>query len=151
MKHVLWRTSVRDEVDAELAFHVEMTIRELMETGMTEHEARAKAGRRLGDAGSVSETCRRYGNERDRRARRSQYRDELRQDLSFAWRQLARAPGFAGVAIATLALSRRGRDGRGVQRPQRGRSPTAPLPAFGAHRRDIADRPRHRGQSAPGS
>jgi hypothetical protein len=99
-----WRTTVRDEVNAELAFHLEMTIRELVDAGMTREQARAEAERRFGDTRSVSDACRRYGAERDRRARRTEYRDELRQDLSFAWRQLARAPGFSAVAIATLAL-----------------------------------------------
>src|SRR5262249_43258370 len=56
------------------------------------------------DVRSVSDACRQYGDERDRRARRTEYRDELRQDVSFAVRQLARAPGFTTVAIVTLAL-----------------------------------------------
>jgi putative ABC transport system permease protein len=104
MRRAFWRASVRDEVDAELAFHLEMTTRELMETGMTRTQARAEAERRFGDRRSVSEACERYGDERDRRARRTEYLDELRQDVSFAWRQLASAPGFSAIAIATLAL-----------------------------------------------
>ena len=104
MKRAFWRRSVRDEVETELAFHLEMTTRELMESGMTRQQARAEAERRFGDTRSASEECQRFGEERDRRARRAEYRDELRQDLTFAWRQLAGAPGFSLVAIATLAL-----------------------------------------------
>ena len=104
MKQAFWRRSVRDEVETELAFHLEMTTRELMESGMTRQQARAEAERRFGDTRSASEACQRFGEERDRRARRAEYRDELRQDLTFAWRQLAGAPGFSLVAIATLAL-----------------------------------------------
>ena len=104
MKRAFWRRSVRDEVETELAFHLEMTTRELMESGMTRQQARAEAERRFGDTRSASEACQRFGEERDRRARRAEYRDELRQDLTFAWRQLAGAPGFSLVAIATLAL-----------------------------------------------
>jgi putative ABC transport system permease protein len=104
MKRFPWRRSVRDEVEAELAFHLEMTTRELMESGMTKEHARAEAARRFGDARSASEECQRFGEERDRRVRRTEYRDELRQDLSFALRQLAGAPGFSAVAIATLAI-----------------------------------------------
>jgi putative ABC transport system permease protein len=101
---VPWRPSVREEVEAELAFHLEMTTRELMESGMTRERARAEAERRFGDTRAAGEACRRFAEERNRRARRTEYRDELRQDLSFALRQLARAPGFSAVAIATLAL-----------------------------------------------
>lgn len=104
MKRGFWRRSVRDEVRTELAFHLEMTTRELMESGMTRQQARAEAERRFGDTRSASEECERLGEERDRRARRAEYRDELRQDLSFAWRQLVGAPGFSLVAIGTLAL-----------------------------------------------
>jgi predicted permease len=104
MTRISWRRSVRDEVEAELAFHLEMTTRELMESGMTREQARAEAERRFGDTRSASEECQRFGEERDRRVRRNEYRDELRQDVSFALRQLARAPGFSAVAIATLAL-----------------------------------------------
>ena len=104
MKRPLWRSSVRDEIDAELAFHIEMTIRALMETGMTKNEARAEAERRFGDARSVSDECRRYGEQRDRKVSRAEFRDELKTDLSFALRQLLRAPAFSITAIATLAL-----------------------------------------------
>jgi putative ABC transport system permease protein len=104
MKRVPWRRSVRDEVEAELAFHLEMTTRELMESGMTRERARAEAERRFGDTLRASEDCQRLGEERDRRVRRSEYLDELRQDVSFAVRQIAGAPGFSAVAIATLAL-----------------------------------------------
>jgi predicted permease len=101
---MFWRASVRDEVESELAFHLDMTVRELMDAGMTHDQARAEAERRFGDRKSVSEKCLRLGDERDRRARRTEYRDELRRDVSFALRQLARAPGFSAVAVATLAL-----------------------------------------------
>ena len=39
----LWRTSVQEEVETELSFHLEMTTRELMEQGMTRNNARLEA------------------------------------------------------------------------------------------------------------
>src|SRR5438552_8634740 len=98
-----WRTSVDQEVSSELAFHVDMATHELMAQGLTPQQARAEAERRFGTPGIDAE-CRRYAHERDRNARRAELRHELRQDVTFAWRQLLRAPGFAAVAVLTLAL-----------------------------------------------
>src|SRR5689334_13895077 len=71
---------------------------------MSPTNARAEAERRFGDSTAINAECRRYGAERDRRAVRAEYRDELRQDATFAIRQLLRARGFTIVAIFTLAL-----------------------------------------------
>jgi putative ABC transport system permease protein len=100
----LWRASVEDEVASELAFHLEMTTRDLMERGMTRTNARLEAERRFGDSASIDAACRRYGRERDRKADRAEYLHELRQDIAFGIRQLLRARGFTIVAVLTLAL-----------------------------------------------
>jgi putative ABC transport system permease protein len=100
----LWRRSVAEEVDDELEFHLQMTTRELMQRGMTAAQARAEAERRFGDAATVNDACRRYGTERDRKERRAEYLTELRQDVGFSVRQLAKARGFTAVAVVTLAL-----------------------------------------------
>ena len=100
----LRRTSVQEEVESELTFHLEMTTRELMEQGMTRTNARLEAERRFGDAASINAECRRFGEERERKATRAEYRHELSQDVTFAIRQLWRARGFTVVAVLTLAL-----------------------------------------------
>jgi predicted permease len=104
LKTLVWRAPVEEEVDAELAFHLEMTTRELMEKGMPEDQARAEAARRFGDINAVHNECRQFGHERDRNASRAELRTELRQDSSFAVRQLARARGFTLISTLTLAL-----------------------------------------------
>src|SRR4051812_14517805 len=98
-----WRASVEQEVENELAFHIDMTIHELMSTGMSEKQARTEAERRFGNHAGVDAECRRYAHERDRNTRRAEFRDELRVDVTFAIRQLLRAPAFAAIAVLTLA------------------------------------------------
>src|SRR5438552_3196209 len=99
-----WRPRVDDEVDEELAFHVEMRTREYIDAGMEPADARRKAEQRLGDRLRMRERLRAIGEGRNRHMQRTQYFAELRQDLGFTTRQLHKNPGFAAVAILTLAI-----------------------------------------------
>ena len=100
----LWRVPVDQEVDEEIAFHVDMRTRELVERGMDAKSARAVAISRLGDLARLKRTCVDLGRKRDHEMRLTQWLEELRDDVKFAVRQLRSSPAFTLVAAITLAL-----------------------------------------------
>ena len=100
----LWRVPLDQEVDEELAFHIEMRTRELVEHGVDPRIAREIVLARLGDVKRLKRTCVDLGRKRDREMRLTQWFEEFRTDVKFAMRQLKTAPGFTLVAALTLAL-----------------------------------------------
>ncbi len=100
----LWRVPIDQEIDEELALHVEMRTRELVERGMDPKAARELAISRLGDIASLKRTMTDLGRKRDREMRVTLWLEELRDDLKFAFRQLKNSPAFTLVATLTLAL-----------------------------------------------
>jgi putative ABC transport system permease protein len=108
MKHSLrswlWHVPLDQEVDEELAFHVEMRTRELIERGVDAKTARDMAISRLGDLAHLKRTCVDLGRKRDRDMRLTQWLDEFRNDVKFAVRQLRTSPAFTFIAVVTLAL-----------------------------------------------
>lgn len=84
-----------EELEREIAAHVALLEEEYERRGMSQEEARVAARRRLG------------GVEQAKQAHRDQrsipWLEQIRQDLRHAFRSFARNPGFALVAVITLA------------------------------------------------
>ena len=100
----LWRIPIDQEVDEELALHIEMRTRELVDRGMDPKAAHEAAIARLGDLASLKRTMTDLGRKRDREMRLTIWLEELRDDLKVAFRQLKSSPAFTLVATLTLAL-----------------------------------------------
>ena len=90
------RSKAEAALDAEMQFHLDQLIAQFREDGMTEHDARLAAQREFGNTGSYREEI--------RDTWRPPELAELWRTLRFAVRSLSRSPGFALLAIITLAL-----------------------------------------------
>lgn len=102
--HALWyrvqalvrKRAVTRDVDAELAFHIDMETDRLVAAGIDRATARERARRAFGDASRVREEC------IDERGVRPL--DDFAHDVRIGARMLRRSPGLTAVSVITLAV-----------------------------------------------
>src|SRR4051812_45624342 len=100
-----FRPNVERDVDDEMRFHLEMREREYVAAGLSAEEAHAETLRRFGDVDGVRESCYRIGHQRQRHMNFTDFAGSVRNDVVFAFRQLARNRGFTAVVVLTLGLA----------------------------------------------
>jgi predicted permease len=93
----LWRRrQMEQQLDKELRFHLDQHAADLIASGLHPERAVREARLALGGPEQVKEQC--------RDARGTRWLEDLVQDFRYALRTLRHKPGFAAVALSTLAL-----------------------------------------------
>src|SRR5713226_4130172 len=92
----LRRSHAEADLKNELDLHIEQLTKEYITAGMSVCEARLVARRDFGAVELTKEQC--------RDMRKVNLLEDLARDLGYAWRMLARSPGFTLTAVLSLAL-----------------------------------------------
>jgi predicted permease len=96
IRSVFLKDRLDGQLDDELSFHFEQLVREHIEDGMTEAEARREARRELGNSAVFKEEC--------RDQRRVSWLHDFWQDARYGLRMLGNHPGLAAIAALSLAF-----------------------------------------------
>lgn len=94
-----------EELDGELAQHLELLVARFVANGMSPEDALSAAHARFGDAAEIWRECAPMAQQLEQRSRFAKHLSEVKQDVHFTLRSLRRAPFFSTVAVLTLAVA----------------------------------------------
>jgi len=92
------------EVEEEIKLHLALRAEQAVARGATPDEAHQAAVKKFGPLVESRARLLEAARNREARMQRTEYLSDLRQDLTFAVRMLARDKGWTAVTVATLAL-----------------------------------------------
>ena len=100
----IWGADPVRDIDDELNFHIDMRVRDLVQTGLSERAARERAAAEFGNVTNVREQMTEISARRARNERRARMLDNLLGDLRYAARHFGRVPLTTITIIVVLSL-----------------------------------------------